>query len=147
MTKYLQRVKITMDRKDKIINKSITDSRAAADLFRQMFPEEVMNVHEQCCCIFMNQAGDTVGWFVVSQGGITEAVVDVRMIFSAALNCLATSFFIAHNHPSGRLIPSESDKKITKQLVEGGNILRIKLLDHLILTDDSYYSFADEGLL
>jgi DNA repair protein RadC len=74
-------------------------------------------------------------------------MVDIRLLFVAALNCVATSMIIAHNHPSGTLRPSQADKAITKKMQEAGRFLDIKVLDHLIITDESYYSFSDEGIL
>lgn len=73
--------------------------------------------------------------------------VDLRMIFSAALKANATNIMIAHNHPSGNKIPSEADKHMTAKIRKAGELLDIKLLDHLIITSETYYSFADEGAL
>ena len=78
---------------------------------------------------------------------MTGTVVDVRMIFTTALNCLATAIIIAHNHPSGTLQPSEADKAITRRIKEASKTLDISVLDHLIITDEDFYSFADNGLL
>jgi DNA repair protein RadC len=84
---------------------------------------------------------------MLSKGGMTGAVVDVRVIFQVALKACATSLILAHNHPSGNLDSSDADLKITRQIKEAGLILDIPLLDHLIMTTDSYLSMADEGLL
>jgi len=78
---------------------------------------------------------------------MTGTVIDPRTVFRAALECGATSFIMAHNHPSGQLKASEPDKAITEKLKQGGQILEIRLLDHIILTADSYLSMADEGLM
>lgn len=78
---------------------------------------------------------------------MTATVIDPRTIFRAALECGATSFILAHNHPSGQTQPSEPDKAITKKLKEGGKLLEIHLLDHLILTSTTYTSMTDEGLI
>ena len=83
----------------------------------------------------------------MSSGGINQSVVDLRILFKNALEHLATGIIIAHNHPSGNLKPSSEDLKITKQIAEAGKILNIQLLDHLIITQNSYLSFADENLL
>jgi DNA repair protein RadC len=77
---------------------------------------------------------------------MTGTVVDVRMLYTLALNCCATSIIVAHNHPSGKLQASDADKAITKKLKQAGEILDIKLLDHLILTDEGHLSFQDEGI-
>ena len=73
--------------------------------------------------------------------------IDVRILFKIALEKYATAIIVAHNHPSGNLQPSSEDKNITKKMSEGGQLLNITLLDHLIITQKSYYSFSDEGLL
>ncbi len=83
----------------------------------------------------------------VSKGGISGTVTDVRIILQAALKSNASGLIICHNHPSGNLNPSESDTKITQKIKEAGNVMDIQLLDHLIINDEDYYSFADNGLL
>lgn len=147
MNKYMKQVKITLQKTNNAINMEIKDSRDSADAFRQIFPADMIDVHEQFCCIFMDQKGCTKGWFLASQGGINYSVVDVRTIFAAALNCLATSILICHNHPSGQLNPSKEDIAMTKKIKEAGEILQIRLMDHIVLTETGYTSFNDEGLL
>jgi len=97
--------------------------------------------------IYLNASNTTIGWYKVSQGGLQGTVADPRLIVKKALDVLATSFIMCHNHPSGNLTPSEADKVITKKIKEGAGFLDIKLFDHIILTEESYYSFADEGQL
>lgn len=81
----------------------------------------------------------------VSSGGVSGTVADPKMIFSAALKCLASVIIVAHNHPSGQLRPSEEDIRLTSKLIKAGQLLDILVYDHVILTKDSYYSFADNG--
>lgn len=102
---------------------------------------------EQFKILFLNQSFKVLGLYEMSSGGITGTVIDIRLIFSAALKANATNIMIAHNHPSGSLKPSEADKFYTKKIKEAGELLDIKLLDHLIITSESYYSFEDEGAL
>jgi DNA repair protein RadC len=102
---------------------------------------------EQCKVLYMNQAHKVLGIYEISSGGIAGTVVDLRLIFSAALKANATSLIMIHNHPSGNLTASEADKQITKKVKEAGKLLDITLLDSLIITPESYYSFADEGAL
>lgn len=83
----------------------------------------------------------------ISKGGITGTVVDIRLIFKTAFECNATSIILAHNHPSGKLQASDADKEVTKKLIIAGNQLEIKVLDHIIVTETSYFSFQDEGVL
>ena len=102
---------------------------------------------EEFWAIYLNQNNRILGKGKLSSGGINQSVVDVRILFKTALEYFATGIVIAHNHPSGNLKPSNEDLKITKQITEAGKILNIQLLDHLIIVQNSYLSFADENLL
>ena len=102
---------------------------------------------EEFWAIYLNQNNRVLGKSKLSSGGINQSVVDVRILFKSALDHLATGIIIAHNHPSGNLKASPEDLKITKQISEGGKILNIQLLDHLIIAQNAYFSFADENLL
>ena len=103
--------------------------------------------HEEFWALFLNRQNKVLDSRRISQGGITGTVIDVRLVLQMALEKHATSLIFAHNHPSGNLEASEADRKITKQLKEAGVIMDIPLLDHLIITQGGYFSFADEGLL
>jgi len=83
----------------------------------------------------------------VSKGGLTATIVDVRLLFKSALELAAIGVIVCHNHPSGKLQPSNADKQITQKIKNAGETLDIKLLDHLIVTEKDYFSFADESLL
>jgi DNA repair protein RadC len=102
---------------------------------------------EQFKVLLLNHAHKALGIYEISSGGIAGTVVDLRLIFSAALKANATSLMMIHNHPSGNLTASEADKQITRKVKEAGRLLDITLLDSLIITSESYYSFADEGAL
>lgn len=102
---------------------------------------------EEFWVLFLNQSNKVIGKTRLSSGGINQSIVDIRVLFKNALEQFATGIIVAHNHPSGNLQPSEADLKITKQISEAGKILNIQLLDHLIITQNSYLSFADENLL
>ena len=102
---------------------------------------------EEVWAIFVNQNNKVLHFSQMTSGGITGSMVDVRPLYKTALEYFATGIFLAHNHPSGNLRPSEDDRRITKQVVEAGKIMNIILIDHLILNQTSYFSFADEGLL
>ncbi len=97
--------------------------------------------------LFLNQDNQILGYTLISEGGITETCADVRLIMQAALLTNSVALILAHNHPSGNLKPSRQDMDITKQVREASNFMRIKILDHIILSDTEYYSFADEGIL
>lgn len=102
---------------------------------------------EEFWVVFLNQNNRIIGKSRLSSGGINQSVVDIRILFKNALQHFATGIIVAHNHPSGNLKPSQEDLKITKQIAEAGKILNIQLLDHLIVAQNSYLSFADENLL
>jgi DNA repair protein RadC len=135
---------------DKTVKKSelfkITSSRSAYDLFLKVFNADTFHWNEEFLMLCLNNSNKVVGFYKISSGGLTGTIVDVRMVFTTALNCLATSIIIAHNHPSGTLQPSEADKAITKKLKSAGELMDIKILDHLIITDENYFSFVDEGI-
>ena len=95
----------------------------------------------------MNHRNKIIGKEKISSGGLTATIVDIRMLFKGAVERLATSIIIAHNHPSGTLKPSQADIKLTNKIKEAGQILDVQILDHLIISDTGYYSFADEGML
>lgn len=97
--------------------------------------------------LLLNRSNQILGAHLASKGGFTGTVIDVRVIFQVALKACATSIIVAHNHPSGNLTPSDADQVITRKIKDAGKLLDIQLLDHLILTSESFYSFADNGVL
>ena len=103
--------------------------------------------HEEFWLILLNRANKVMRKQNISQGGISGTVADPKLIFNHALNQLASGIILVHNHPSGNTKPSEADKRLTRQLAEAGKLLEIAVLDHIIFTDNSYFSFADESLL
>lgn len=125
----------------------VQSSREVVAVLRVIWPEGTIEMCETMHIILLNRAGRILGWFKHTVGGINQTVSDSRIIFSVALKCLATSLIMAHNHPSGNTQPSTSDIDLTKKIVEAGKLLEITVLDHIILSVDSFYSFADEGLI
>jgi DNA repair protein RadC len=103
--------------------------------------------HEEFWLLMLNRANRVLGRYKVSQGGLSGTVIDTRIILKKALDNLASSIIVCHNHPSGNMQPSDSDVKITGKLKKAAEMLEIKLLDHVIIADKSYFSFADEGLI
>jgi len=103
--------------------------------------------HEEFWIILMGRSQKVLGKELVSRGGLSETVIDPKIVFGLAIKHQASGVILVHNHPSGNLKPSHSDLVITKRLVEAGKILSINIHDHLIITDKAYYSFADEGVL
>lgn len=127
--------------------KELTKIGSSADVCKLMQPIIGDLPHEEFWCLLLNNSNKVIYKFQLSKGGLTQTVVDVRMLFKTALEHLATALILVHNHPSGQLSPSTADKDITFKIKEAGKSLDIKLLDHLIITQTSYVSFADEGLV
>lgn len=125
----------------------ITCSNDIAKCMREIFGEDEIGVYESFFCVYLNRANKTVGWIQISQGGITGTIADPRLIMKSALDCLASGIILAHNHPSGNTTPSQDDITLTKKLCQAAQLFDMQVLDHIILTEDSYYSFADEGLI
>lgn len=116
------------------------------DAFEIMKPLMMDLPHEEFWLIMLNRANLVIKKELISRGGVSGTVVDTKIIFKTAIGNHASSIIICHNHPSGNLKPSDADLKITKNIKEAGKIMEIPLLDHLIITDNGFYSFADEGL-
>ena len=130
--------------------KSLHQVTCSEDAYRYLLPtykEGTICYKEYFKVLFLNQAKQVLGYTLISEGGITETSVDVRVILQAALLTNSVAIILAHNHPSGNLKPSRQDMEITKQVRDAAQFMRIKVLDHIILTDTKYYSFADEGIL
>lgn len=125
----------------------ITTSKDAYNILMKCWDENKIEFVEQFKVLFLNQAKKVLGMYEVSTGGVSGTVADPRVIFVAALKSNCSSIVIAHNHPSGNLKPSRHDEALTQKIKSGGEFLDIKLLDHLIVTNETYFSFADEGLL
>lgn len=122
----------------------ITSSK---DIFRILHPQFLDLPHEEFHVLLLNRSNSVIRKEFVSRGGVSGTVVDPKIIFKIALEHLASSIVLCHNHPSGNLRPSEQDISLTKKLKEAGNLLEIPILDHLILSDTGYFSFADEGMM
>ena len=125
----------------------IKSSRDCYEAFTKVFNADTINWCEEFLMLCLNNSNQVMGFYKVSSGGVTGTIVDPKVVFTIALNCCATSIILAHNHPSGKLIPSDADILITKKLKEGAKTLDIQILDHLIITNESFYSFNDEGQL
>ena len=120
-------------------------TKTCFEFFYEIMKADNIDWTESFVMICLNKANNIIGFYKVSQGGISGTVVDLKVIFTVALNCMASSIILCHNHPSGNTQPSVQDKAITKKIVESGKFLDITVLDHIIIGDsDKYYSFADE---
>jgi len=127
------------DEKPKVVTSS-----DAASIFKPLLSDLP---HEEFWVLLLNRNNLYIDKLMVSQGGLSGTVIDVRIILKMALENRACSIILCHNHPSGNLIPSEADKEITKKIKEAGKHMDIPVLDHLIIGNDAYFSFADEGLI
>ena len=125
----------------------IESSKDAERVLRQTWNSDTLELVEQFRILLTNRANKVLGILDVSRGGIAGTVADPKVIFACALKAAASGIILAHNHPSGNLIASQADIELTKKLSAGGRILEITVLDHIIITSESYFSFADEGLL
>lgn len=122
----------------------ITSSIVAGEFIRQFYSDDI-EIFESSFILLLNNQNQTLGYAKISQGGITGTLIDVRIVCKYAIDSLATGVIIAHNHPSGKLQPSQADKLISTKLKTALNCLDVELLDHVILTADSYYSMNDNG--
>ena len=123
-------------------NIKISNSKQSSDFIRQFYGDDI-GIFESFYILLLNQSMTTIAYQKISQGGVSGTVVDVRLIAKYAVGCLASHVILAHNHPGGTLKPSKQDLLITKKTVDGLKLLDIHVLDHVILTEDGYYSFAD----
>lgn len=134
--------------KMQIDKEAILSSSEAYKLLKNLFNPNTISYQEECLVLYLNHASKLLGAQKLSKGGINSTVVDIRIILATALKSLSTGIILAHNHPSGKLVPSEADKRLTKQLNDACDLMDIKLIDHLIIgPKEGYYSFANEGLL
>lgn len=135
---------ITLQREGMQNRKRISSSKDLVDYLRQ----ELQHLpHEEFVVVFLDKANKVLSFQKLSRGGISGTVVDSRLIFRKALEERACSIILSHNHPSGNLNPSNADVELTRKLKQAGSLMDINVLDHLIVSNEGYYSFADEGLL
>jgi DNA repair protein RadC len=122
----------------------ISSSKDVSDIFQPLLSD---HPHEEFWILLLNRANKIIDKKHISSGGVSGTVVDPKMLFRTAIEHLASSIILCHNHPSGNKKPSEADIKLTKQLKEAGKFLEIPVLDHIIITDQDFFSFADEGMM
>lgn len=128
--------------------KSLNSVEDTANILRELMGKDgLIHYREEMIVLCLNQGNKVIGYHRVSAGGQTATVADLRIIATLALNCTANQIILAHNHPSGSLQPSAADIALTRKAKEGLALLDIRLLDHLIITDESHYSFLEYGEL
>lgn len=121
----------------------VTSSKVVFEVMQPLIGELA---HEEFWVLYLNNSNKIIFKWQLSKGGITGTLVDVRLVFKTALEQNATSVILTHNHPSGKLKPSDADIAITKKMKDAGQLLDIVVLDHIIITENGYYSFVDEGI-
>jgi len=124
----------------------ITSSNTSAEFIRQFYSDD-LGIFESFFVLLLNRQNVTTGYAKISQGGVSGTVVDVKIIAKYAVDFLASSVILAHNHPSGNLNPSTQDIEVTKKVKQALSLLDVQVLDHIILTEESYYSFTDNSLI
>jgi DNA repair protein RadC len=148
--KQFEVAEIQLSYKSKVkasLRPKISSSKDAEKILKETWDSDKLELVEQFKILLVNRAHKVLGILEVSQGGIAGTVADPKIIFVSALKAAACGIILAHNHPSGNLNPSQADIDLTKKLKEAGRFLEIQILDHIIITSEKYFSFADEGLL
>ncbi|MEQ9263539.1 MAG: JAB domain-containing protein [Owenweeksia sp.] len=125
----------------------VTKSEESYAVLQTLYPEDRLCYKEFFYCLFLNRANYVLAATKLSEGGMTGTFVEVREILQIALKTAACALILSHNHPSGNLKPSACDHRLTKKVIQAAELLDIQVLDHLIITQEGYYSFADEGVL
>lgn len=138
------KVKVSVTKGDKV---TITSPDKMVEVMRSIFDADTILWTEEVIMVCLNRANDVVGYYRVSSGGFSGTVLDPRVVMTIALQNACSSIILAHNHPSGNLRPSEGDKAITEKIRKACAFFDMNLLDHLIITDESYLSFKEEGLI
>ena len=136
---------LTYKRKNVDID-NLSSSNLVDSIARNIF-KDFMNIYECFYIFLMDNQNNIKGFVKISQGGITGTNVDIRLIAKYAIETLATKVILVHNHPSGTLMPSREDKTLTQNVSKALELFDIRVVDHLILTEDDYYSFSDNGLI
>ncbi|MDE3183771.1 MAG: JAB domain-containing protein [Bacteroidota bacterium] len=124
----------------------VTHSRDAYVIFRDNWDENKLEFVEEFKVMLLNRSHKVLGICSLTLGNVSGTIADPKLVFVTALKSNASYVIIAHNHPSSSLKPSRTDEELTRKMKEAGKFLDLPLLDHLIITDESYYSFADEGI-
>ncbi|WP_449438807.1 JAB domain-containing protein [Pedobacter steynii] len=125
----------------------ISEAYDAYKILMQHWQQDKIELLEEFKILLLNRRNRVLGLVSISSGGVSGTIADPKLIFATALKSCASGLIICHNHPSGELNPSAEDIKLTNKLKDGGALLDIKILDHLIIGTDGFYSFADEGII
>ena len=138
---------LELGRRRQGIDREQVEIKSSSDAFSVMHPLIGDLPHEEFWVLFLNTGNRLIDKACVGRGGINSTSVDVRIIMKMAVEKLATSILLVHNHPSGSLTPSAEDKRLTQKVIEAGKLLDIRVLDHVVITDKQFFSFADQAML
>ena len=133
--------------KNEVENIKITDSNSAYKVLINNWDMDTIELQEEFKVLLLNRANHVLGIYPLSKGGVSGTIVDVKLLLASAIKANASGIIIAHNHPSGNLKPSESDIRLTRKINEAAKLLDLNLLDHIIVTKCSYYSFTDSSVV
>ena len=143
--KQMSRFRIVADKSEFQATK-ISSTQDAYNVIKQFYADDI-EIYESFFLLLLNIANNTIGYVKISQGGTVGTLIDFKIIAKYAIDGLASSVILAHNHPSGNTNPSEADRAVTRKIKEGLKLFEITVLDHIILTSESYFSFRDEGII
>lgn len=139
-------IKISYTNKSKDIVK-ISSSRDAFDVALSHWDNDLIELQEEVKILLLNKGNRVLGIKELFKGGISSCVIDVRLVMALVLKTNATAIILFHNHPSGNLTPSAADRNITQKIKECCKLFDVEVLDHLIVTKNDYFSFADDGII
>lgn len=143
MTYHIPQIKLVYVSDDTHTKTKIRHSSETAEMFRQTFEPGEIEMQEYFKVMYLDKSMNVIGIHTISMGGIDRTIVDPKIIFGGALTAKASAIIACHNHPSGTARPSIEDDNITRKLRDGGNLLEIGILDHIIITSNDFYSYAD----
>lgn len=143
----IREIKLVSEKTAPTYQTSLIKCSDDANRFIRQFFESDITLYESVFVLLLDNSSKTIGFAKISQGGVTCSIIDNKIIAKYAIDSLASSVILAHNHPSGNLKPSDNDRTATDKLYQALNLIDVKLIEHLIITEDSYWSFADNGLL
>lgn len=145
---HISEIKLTYNRKVKADDRPLVNSSERAyELFKENWDDMTINLFEEFKILLLDRNNRCMGIVPISKGGVSGTIVDAKLIFAAALKARSCGIILGHNHPSGNLKASTPDKNLTNKIVGAGDLLDINVLDHIILTNEAYLSFADEGMM
>ncbi len=138
---------VTLKRQHSDFNKAKISSSKDSSEYAKQFYHDDLSIYESVFIMCLNRHNNVIGYAKISQGGICSSIIDVRLVCKYAIDTQCSSIILVHNHPSGNTLPSNADKEITIKTKNALNFFDVRLLDHIILTEDSYYSFSDDNEL